>query len=110
MLVEVGFKLNKPLDYYEELLKANSCENTWNNEIHDTYYTKENLDGMTENGMKNACIRLRRNKKMNSNEEEKVGFQNLTLYDKNNFSAPYSDELLNKILDAGFNKYLIQKN
>ena len=83
MLVEVGFILDKPLEYYEKLLNNNGLENTWNNEIHDTYYTKEKLDGMTENEMKNACIRLRRNKKMNSNEEEKISFQNLTLYDEN---------------------------
>ena len=102
MLVEVGFKLDKPLDYYEELLKTNGLENTWNNEIHDTYYTKENLDGMTENEMKNACIRLRRNKKMNSDEEEKIGFQNLVLYDKDNFFAQYSEELLENIKKAGF--------
>ena len=102
MLVEVGFKLNKPLDYYEELLKTNGCKNTWNNEIHDTYYTKEKLDGMTENEMKNACIRLRRYKKINSDEKEKVGFQNLVLYDNDNPFAPYSDELLENIKKAGF--------
>ena len=41
MLVEVGFILDKPLEYYEKLLNNNGLENTWNNEIHDTYYTKE---------------------------------------------------------------------
>ena len=102
MLVEVGFKLNNPLDYYEQLLKRSGCTNFFNGECHDTYYTNENLDGMTENEMKNACIRLRRYKQMNSNKEEKISFQNLIIYDKNNFSSPYSDELLGEIKKAGY--------
>ena len=57
--VEVGFKLDKDLNYYDSLLKENGLANDYNCETHDIYYTSDNLDGLTENEMKQKCIRLR---------------------------------------------------
>ena len=37
----------------------NGMINDFSATIHDLYYTNQNLDGLTEKGMKNACIRLR---------------------------------------------------
>src|SRR5699024_10014149 len=39
---------------------------------HDIYYTKENLDGLSENQMKNACIRLRKVNKDKKIEDEEI--------------------------------------
>lgn len=59
LIVEVGFKLDKNLEYYDSMLKANGLENDFNCITHDIYYTNENIDGLTENEMKQKCIRLR---------------------------------------------------
>jgi len=63
-------KLEKNLIYYHNLLinhglKLDCCCIT-----RDVYYTKENLDGMSENEMKNACIRIRYFQKLNSEETD----------------------------------------
>ena len=54
IVVEVGFKLNKNIKYYEEILSSHNAINRFNCKTHDIY-----LDNMTENEMKNSCIRLR---------------------------------------------------
>ena len=58
-IVELGIKLAKTLNYYDNLLKNNGFDNDFNVITHDIYYTNKNLDGLSENEMKNACIRLR---------------------------------------------------
>ena len=60
LIVEVGFKLDKNLEYYDRVLKMNGLENVFNCETYDIYYTKDNLNGLTENEMKQKCIRLRK--------------------------------------------------
>lgn len=59
LVLEVGFKLEGDFDYYDVLLKNNGLENVFSVITHDIYYTNQSLDGMSENEMKNACIRLR---------------------------------------------------
>ena len=97
MLVEVGFLLDKELSYYEELLKSNGCIYLGKNDIYDKYYTNKELDGLTENEMKKACIRLRSDKDIHSG-----AFQNLSLISGKEFMEPYSDELLEEIKFNGF--------
>lgn len=58
-VVEVAFKLDKDFNYYDELLIKNGFSCTYKVVTHDIYFTKTNLDGMSEKDMKNACIRLR---------------------------------------------------
>ena len=59
LIVEVGFKLDRDFDYYDKLLKSKGLANDYNVTTHDIYYTNKDLNGMSENEMKNACIRLR---------------------------------------------------
>lgn len=59
LVVEVGFKLDKSLEYYDNFLRQNKLKNDFNCVTRDIYYTNENLDGLSENEMKQKCIRLR---------------------------------------------------
>ena len=58
-IVEVGIKLDKDFEYYDNLLKQNGLINNFQVTTHDIYYTNKNLDGLSENEMKNSCIRIR---------------------------------------------------
>ena len=58
-IVEVGIKLDKDFVYYDNLLKQNGLINDFQVTTHDIYYTNKNLDGLSENEMKNSCIRIR---------------------------------------------------
>lgn len=59
LVVEVGIKLDKSFEHYDKLLKNNGLVNDFIVTTHDLYYTDKDLGGMTENEMKNSCIRLR---------------------------------------------------
>lgn len=59
MIVEVGFKLKESLEYYDNILKEHELINDFNVITHDIYYTNKDLNGLSENEMKNSCIRLR---------------------------------------------------
>ena len=59
LVVEVGFKLNNTLGYYDKILKNNGLANDFNVITHDVYYTNKDLNNLSENEMKNSCIRLR---------------------------------------------------
>lgn len=59
LVLEVGMKLDKNLIYYHELLIRNGLKLEFSCITHDIYYTKNNLEGLTENEMKKSCIRLR---------------------------------------------------
>ena len=59
IVVEVGFKLNENIKYYEDILFSHNAINRFNCKTHDIYWTNKNLENMTENEMKNSCIRLR---------------------------------------------------
>ena len=61
LVVEVGMPLDKDLIYYHDMLISHGLTLSFACVTHDLYYTKEkSLDGLTENQMKNACIRIRR--------------------------------------------------
>lgn len=64
LIVELGIKLDKDFEYYDNVLKSNGLVNDFKAKTHDIYYTNKNLDNLSEKQMKNACIRLR-----NCNEE-----------------------------------------
>ena len=59
MEVELGFKLKNDFNYYDNLLKDNGFINYNTVITHDIYYTNRDLKDLSENEMKNACIRLR---------------------------------------------------
>lgn len=60
-VVEVGMKLDQDLIYWHDKITKNGLKLNWCCLTHDIYYTKNDLDGLTENEMKRACIRLRFN-------------------------------------------------
>lgn len=64
-------KLDKNLIYYHDLLIKNGLKLDFSCITHDVYYTKNNLDGLTENQMKNSCIRLRFCNEINHLEKDK---------------------------------------
>ena len=71
LVLEVGMKLDKNLIYYHELLKEHGLKLVFSIHTHDVYYSKDsNFDGMSENQMKNACVRLRYCQKLNSEESD----------------------------------------
>lgn len=70
LVVEVGLKLDKDFEYYDSLLKENGLINDFKTITHDIYYTNKNLKNMSENEMKNSCLRLR------SCDEKKYIIQN----------------------------------
>lgn len=71
LILEVGMKLDKNLIYYHELLNEHGLKLVFSVNTHDVYYAKEcNFDGMSENEMKNACVRLRYVQKLNSEEND----------------------------------------
>jgi hypothetical protein len=59
LVVEVGMPLDKSLIYYHDMLIRKGLKMQFACVTHDLYYTKEKLDGLTENQMKKACVRLR---------------------------------------------------
>ena len=65
LIVEVGIKLDKDFEYYDNLLKNNGLINDFKVTTHDIYYTDKSLEGLSENEMKNACIRLRSGNNLN---------------------------------------------
>ena len=62
LVVELGLYLDKPYSYYEELLKNNGLRCVFECITHDIYYTDDdfsNIDNMSENQIKDVCIRVR---------------------------------------------------
>ena len=104
--MEIGFKLNHDYKYYEEIIKENNnvvfeqTIETW-----DNYYTNKSLDGLTENQMKNACIRQRNVKPMHS-ESIKYQLQNMKIVNKENMqcSKEELDRELSEMKDLGIVK------
>lgn len=100
IIVEVGIKLSKDLNYYDKILKKNGLNNSFNVETHDIYYTNKKLDNLTENEMKNSCIRLR------SCNNKIYKIQNNLLEDLNvdELSADEVNEFENRLSKLGYKK------
>lgn len=87
-VVEVGFLLTESLSYYHDLIIKAGGINTYNCETHDIYWTNKNLDELSENQMKNSCIRFRMSRGLSGshydgNDNWKSGFQNYHVYNTN---------------------------
>jgi len=60
-IVEVGLELDKPVEFYINMLINTGLENTFNCNTHDVYYTNiKTFKGLTENEIKQSCVRIRR--------------------------------------------------
>jgi len=73
LIVEVGMKLDKSLNYYKNMLKRNGMQQVFECTTHDIYYTKEkSFDGFSENQIKNSCIRIRNPKKQDKLKQKQL--------------------------------------
>lgn len=73
LIVEVGMKLDKSLNYYKNMLKRNGMQQVFKCTTHDIYYTKEkSFDGFSENQIKNSCIRIRNPKKQDKLKQKQL--------------------------------------
>ena len=75
LVVEVGFKLDKSLIYYHDMLIKNGLELDFVCISHDVYYTKNNLDNLTENQMKRSCTRIRYCDAINKEKSERTKYE-----------------------------------
>ena len=82
LVVEVGMELDKHLIYYHDVLVSHGLTLSFACIARDIYYTKKNLDGLSENQMKNACIRLRRVNKDKNVEDEEIKAKEAELVSK----------------------------
>ncbi len=111
LAVEVGFKLNKDINYYKEILNKCGAINTHNYKTHDMYWTNKDLKNMSENEMKNSCIRLRETQTIDENDPNRIHkksyrFQNtFNLIKENEYlSADEVNKLISKIESEGYKK------
>lgn len=113
-VVEIGIKLKNDLEYYEHILKQVGAINTFNCETIDFYYTNKDINGLTENQMKNACVRYRMSRgfsgeDFNGDKEWKCYFQNYQIFDSSHsdkFPLDYSrlEEYEDNLKKSGFLK------
>lgn len=89
-IVEVGFLLENDLEYYEKILEKAGAEKTFVCETHDKYWTNktfEELICLTENQIKNSCVRLRECLSFDTvhyiEGEPSFHFDNYVIFDKN---------------------------
>jgi len=88
-IVEVGMLLEEEPDIYEKILDDVGAVNVFNCETHDLYWTNKKfaeLEKMTENQIKNACVRFRigngvGGKKWNGKYDVSMRFENFNAYD-----------------------------
>ena len=100
LIVEVGIKLDKDFEYYDNLLKNNGLVNDFKVTTHDIYYTDKNLDGLSENEMKNACIRLR----SGNNSNYKIQNNLIDNLDLKEVSSAELDDFENRLDKLGYKK------
>jgi hypothetical protein len=111
---EVGFKLDRSLDFYHDMLIKFGFENVYNCETRDIYWSNKNFDGMSENEIKRSCVRFRYSRGFGGSLYErdsypKSGFQNYLIFDnlaENSFMCPFED--VDKF-EEKFNKYYWKK-
>lgn len=96
MIVELGIKLDKDFEYYDNLLKKNGLVNDFKITTHDIYYTNVNLEGLSEGEMKNACIRLRSHDDINYKIQNNL-IEDLNIKEVTNIELVDLDNKLNKL-------------
>lgn len=92
MVVEVGFKLDKPLEYYHNLLMAQGAENVGDYITHDLYWSNKNFALLTEAGIKASCVRYRRHGKIGHGTYDEYG----KMQNYQSFNPEYYDTFICK--------------
>lgn len=96
---EVGFKLDKNLEYYHDMLINRGFDNIYNCRTRDIYWSNKDFDGMSENEIKRSCVRFRYSEGFGGSLYDrdsfpKSGFQNYLIFDnlaENSFMCPVED-------------------
>ena len=92
LILEVGLLLDKPLEYYQEILKIAGAVNEFNCETHDLYWSnkmQEEFEQMSENQIKKSCVRFRicvgfGGEKLEKKQSGKTGkFDNYKIFGEN---------------------------
>lgn len=107
---EVGFLLDKDLDFYRDLLVGHGALNVYVCETRDIYWSNKDFKGMSENEIKNSCVRFRQVKGLGGTLYDKEntvmsGFQNYLIFDnlaEDRFRCPEEDLHL---FEDKFDKY-----
>lgn len=95
-ILEVGFKLDKDLAYYHNMLIDYGFKNVFNCETWDRYWSNKDFEGMSENEIKRNCVRFRcsrsiKKRFLKRNSFTNSGFQNYLIFDnlaENSFMCP----------------------
>ena len=114
LVLEIGIKLDKNLEYYQEMLLEQGARNVYNCITYDIYWSNKNFDGMSENEIKRSCVRFRYSECFggelwNGEFFPKSGFQNYKIFDnlaEDNFGCPIDaiDEFEEKFKHYGFKR------
>ena len=100
LVVELGVKLNNDFKYYDNMLKSNGLKNDFKVLTYDIYCTNQSLEGLSENEMKKACIRLRScnngDYKVQNNLIRDLNIQEISDFELTNFE--------NSLLELGYKK------
>ena len=100
LVVELGVKLNNDFKYYDNMLKSNGLKNDFKVLTYDIYCTNQSLEGLSENEMKKACIRLRScnngDYKVQNNLIRDLNIQEISDFELANFE--------NSLLELGYKK------
>lgn len=100
LVVELGVKLNSDFKYYDNMLKSNGLKNDFKVLTYDIYCTNQSLEGLSENEMKKACIRLRScnngDYKVQNNLIRDLNIQEISDFELANFE--------NSLLELGYKK------
>ena len=115
IIVEVGLLLDKDLEYYQEILEKAGAEFVFECETHDKYWTNKNFDelvNLTENQIKNSCVRLRDSVGVSnygkSGGNAEVRFENYQIFGKEKVlkvKSKKKQSIIEKIEQSGW--YLI---
>jgi hypothetical protein len=103
LVVELGLYLDKPYSYYEELLKNNGLRCVFECITHDIYYTDDdfsNIDNMSENQIKDVCIRVR----SVNNSDYEIQHNLIKDYNRKSIKANNIDELDKELSEYGYRK------
>ena len=103
LVVELGLYLDKPYSYYEELLKNNGLRCVFECITHDIYYTDDdfsNIDNMSENQIKDVCIRVR----SVNNSDYEIQHNLIKDYNRKSIKANNIDELDKELSEYGYRR------